>query len=235
MNSILKSLAGDVAAEAVGQTDLQLATGTGVAAVLLPALERQVLVDRHPGPRRPSRARCCGPAPPSAGRQVRSSRWRSAPDRGRRSRRTRRRSTSRPSRPARRTRCLRWRPCPALAAVSSLAAVSRSLGSAAVSSLAAVSCRCAVVVIVAAGGGDETERTDQRCSLAISGHGFLPVVLMPVVAMVLPLLARLSVGRRVRRLFSWRCARDTRTAPVGARCRRRRCTSATRVAAAVAR
>ena len=70
----LEDLAGDVAAEPVGEADLQLATGAGVAAVVLPALERQVLVDRRSTPaaivaRAMLRARSSSgsePAPPRA-------------------------------------------------------------------------------------------------------------------------------------------------------------------------
>jgi hypothetical protein len=46
----LEDLTGDVATESVGQADLQLASGTGVAAVVLPALQRQILVDLRRGP-----------------------------------------------------------------------------------------------------------------------------------------------------------------------------------------
>ena len=62
----LEDLAGDVAAEPVGEADLELAAGAGVAAVLLPALA-------GPGPRRPGSTpgrswpgRRCAPAPPPA-------------------------------------------------------------------------------------------------------------------------------------------------------------------------
>jgi hypothetical protein len=233
----LEQLAGDVATEAVGQADLQLTAAAGLAAVVLPALEGLVVVDLHRGPAdrgegdvaRPlftRQARRTGGAGVDEGRvgvvglAVLTVFERAAPvaraDR----------ATGVGGGGAGVGGCRGLGRCRGLGGCRRV--VATGLGGGAGGGLVG---GAGVVVVSAARGNDDAERARERCDLAISGHGFPPVVRMPGVAMASPLVVGAVCPWCSTEGLIGRCAPAPVVGRRVVRPRRRRCTCEVTVAA----